>query len=148
RARDDTLAPPPPPPAPTATTDQKVAGGAPDVSAGGPALSDTPRDASSPQGAPPPPPGASEGTTGELVDGKPSTGRMGAPPVAPVQSYPQDPAPAPAVLPSDAERASDPDMIGAFREAGDRPAFSDVGEPYLVTTTATGPLNEPDAPLA
>src|SRR5258705_1655838 len=74
----------PQPPRRVDSTAQKMTSGAPDVTVGGPALSDAQEAAPAHEGASlPQTPSTTESTTGELIGGKPSTGGIGSASVAP-----------------------------------------------------------------
>ncbi len=120
----------PQPPRRDDSTAQRIAGGAPDVTAGGPALSDAQEAAPAHEGTPPPQtPSATESTSGELIGGKPSTGDMGSASVAPVQSYPQDAAPTATDSPDEADRTADRGAVEPLPARGDRLEFSSPAAP-------------------
>ncbi|HZC77884.1 MAG TPA: hypothetical protein VE258_09065, partial [Ktedonobacterales bacterium] len=120
----------PQPPCYDDSSPQKMTGGAPDVTAGGPALSDPQEAAPAHEGTPPPQtPSATASTTGELIGGKPSTGGMGSASVAPVQSYLQDAAPAPTASTDEGDHAADRGTVEPLPASGDRPEYSSPGAP-------------------
>jgi hypothetical protein len=120
----------PQPPRRDDSTAQKMASGTPDVTVGGPALSDVLEAAPAHEGAPPPQtPSATESTSGELIGGKPSTGGMDSASVAPVQSYPQDASPTATASPDDGDRSADRGAVEPLPARGDRLEFSSPGAP-------------------
>lgn len=112
------------------STAQKMTSGAPDITAGGPALSDAQEAAPAQEGAPPPQtPSATESTTGELIGGKPSTGGMGSASVVSVQSYSQDATPTASDFPDEGDHTAAGVAVEPLPASGNRPEFSSLGAP-------------------